>query len=96
MRVPVSKQCITYHPIKFGSDQICKDFFSSQIFALGALEIVENGDFTAIGSFLARFFAFPASIHRYAREPCCQAITMATGSAKPRETENYLVFRKQG
>jgi hypothetical protein len=33
------------------------------------------------GSFLPRFFAFPASIQRYTRKPWCQALTMASGNA---------------
>jgi hypothetical protein len=32
-----------YHPIKFGSDQNCKDHFFLQTFALGAEEIAKNG-----------------------------------------------------
>jgi hypothetical protein len=66
--------------------------------ALEAREIAKNGDSTnSVWSYLAQFFASPASLQRYERKPWCQAITMATSSAKlharQRKTTELFGFR---
>jgi hypothetical protein len=79
------------------SSQICLcQFEQADVIAVSPDQVWQW--YKIVGSFLERFSGLTASIHRYARNPSCQAISMTAGSTKlhaqKRESTQLFTFEK--